>query len=121
MIGRELVVVSIDFDKAFDRVGRMALVRALHFYKCDPKPIDVIAILCMEEGLLLLLYSGLKAIFIEYKVVPKDRNTRAFSMDSREPRSHARGVYPTQYTSHMGTGPEQKWRSKRKKYLLIHI
>ena len=36
--------------------------------------------------------------------VAKDQNTRGTSsMDCRERRSHARGVYPTQYTSRMGT------------------
>ena len=35
-LGRELAVVSIDFEKAFDTVERVALVRALKCYKCDP-------------------------------------------------------------------------------------
>ena len=39
--GRELVVVAIDFEKAFDSVGRVALVKALKFYRCDPRMIDV--------------------------------------------------------------------------------
>ena len=39
---RELVVVAIDFEKAFDSVGRLALVRALKFYRCEPRLIDVI-------------------------------------------------------------------------------
>ena len=52
----------------------------------------------------MLLYSGLKAVFSQYKVVPKDRNTSdhiARAIRNRE--SHARGVYPTQDTSRMGT------------------
>ena len=38
--GRELVVVAIDFEKAFDSVGRVVLVRAIKFYGCDSKMID---------------------------------------------------------------------------------
>ena len=34
--GRKLVEVSIDFKKAFNSVERMALVRTLKYYKCDP-------------------------------------------------------------------------------------
>ena len=42
--------------------------------------------------------TGLKADLSQYELF-RDRNTRApFSMDYRE-----RGVYPTQYTSRMGT------------------
>ena len=38
------------------------------------------------------------------KDVAKDRNTRGKStIDCREWGSHARGVYPIQYTSRMGT------------------
>ena len=35
-------MVAIHFEKAFDSVGRVVLVRALKFYKCDPRMIDVI-------------------------------------------------------------------------------
>ena len=46
---------------------------------------------------------GLK-VFSRCKDVVKDRNTRGtFSMDCREQGSQARRVYPTQYTSRMGT------------------
>ena len=37
-----LVVVVINIEKAFDSVGRLALVRALKFYRCQPRLIDVI-------------------------------------------------------------------------------
>ena len=36
-LGRELVVVSVDFEKAFDGVEGEVLVRALKYYKCDPR------------------------------------------------------------------------------------
>ena len=43
-------------------------------------------------------------VFSRCKDVAKDRNTwGTSSMNCRERRSHARGVYPTQYTSLMGT------------------
>ena len=43
-------------------------------------------------------------VFSRCEDVVKDRNTReTSSMDCRERGSHARGVYPTQYTSRMGT------------------
>ena len=46
---------------------------------------------------------GLK-VFSRCENVAKDRNTRGTSsMDCRVQRSHARGVYPTQYTSRMET------------------
>ena len=41
-LGRKLVVVAINFEKAFDSVGRVALIRALMYYKCDPRLIDVV-------------------------------------------------------------------------------
>ena len=41
-LGRELVVVSIDLEKAFDSVERVALVRALKYYRCDPRLIEVV-------------------------------------------------------------------------------
>ena len=41
-LGRELVVVSIDFEKAFDSVERVALVRALKYYTCYPRLIEVV-------------------------------------------------------------------------------
>ena len=31
-----------DFEKAFDSVKRLALVRALKFYRCEPRLIDMI-------------------------------------------------------------------------------
>ena len=34
-------MVAIDFEKAFDSVRRVALVKALKFYMCDPRMIDV--------------------------------------------------------------------------------
>lgn len=36
-MGREVVMVAIDFEKASDSVGRLALARALQFYKCHQK------------------------------------------------------------------------------------
>ena len=47
--------------------------------------------------LLRLLYSGLKTVFSQYKVVPKDRNTRDHISWT------ARGVYPKQDTSRIET------------------
>ena len=41
-LGRGLVVVAIDFEKAFDSVDRVALIRAWMYYKCDPRLIDVV-------------------------------------------------------------------------------
>ena len=35
-------MVAIDFEKAFDSVDRVALIRALMYYKCDPRLIDVV-------------------------------------------------------------------------------
>ena len=35
-------MVAIDFEKAFDSVDRVALIRALMYYKCDPRFIDVV-------------------------------------------------------------------------------
>ena len=40
---RELVVVAVDFSKAFDSVERRALVEALKYYKCHWRVIDAIA------------------------------------------------------------------------------
>ena len=34
--------MSIDFEKAFDSVEREALVRALKYYRCDPRLIEVV-------------------------------------------------------------------------------
>ena len=41
-LGKRLVVVAIDFEKAFDSVDRVALIRSLMYYKCDPTLIDEI-------------------------------------------------------------------------------
>ena len=38
-LGKRLVVVAIDSEKAFDGV---ALIRVLMYYKCDPRLINVI-------------------------------------------------------------------------------
>ena len=35
-------MVAIDFEKAFDSVDRVALIRALKYHKCDPGLIDVV-------------------------------------------------------------------------------
>ena len=48
-LGRELVVVSIDFEKAFDRVERVALVRALKYYRCDPRLSEVVMDIYMGD------------------------------------------------------------------------
>ena len=48
-LGRELVVVSIDFEKAFDSVERVALVRALKYYRCDPRLIEVVMDIYMGD------------------------------------------------------------------------
>ena len=54
--------------------------------------------------LLLLLYTRLMAAFSRCENVANDQNTReTSSMDYRERGSHARGVYPTQDTSSLGT------------------
>ena len=54
--------------------------------------------------LLLLLYTIGLRVFSRCEDVAKDRNTKeTSSMDCRERGSHARGVYPTQYTSRMET------------------
>ena len=41
-LGKRLVVVAIDFEKAFDSVEWVALIRSLMYYICDPRLIDVI-------------------------------------------------------------------------------
>ena len=52
----------------------------------------------------LLLYSGLKAILSQYKVVAnKTKYKGPISTDCRDRGSQARGVYPTQDTSRMRT------------------
>ena len=48
-LGRELVVVSIDFEKAFDSVERVALVRALKYYGCDLRLIEVVMDIYMGD------------------------------------------------------------------------
>ena len=35
-------MVAIDFEKTFDSVDRVALIRALMYYKRDPRLIDVV-------------------------------------------------------------------------------
>ena len=35
-------MVAVDFEKAFDSVDRVVLIRALMYYKCDPRLIDVV-------------------------------------------------------------------------------
>ena len=47
-LGKRLIVVAIDFEKAFDSVDRAALIRALMYYKCDPRLIDVVLDLMWE-------------------------------------------------------------------------
>ena len=49
-LGRRLVVVAIAFEKAFDSVDRIALLRVLMYYKCDPRLIDVVLDLYVEVG-----------------------------------------------------------------------
>ena len=39
---KKLVALAIDFRKAFDSVDRGALVKALMYFKCDPRVIEVI-------------------------------------------------------------------------------
>ena len=34
--------MSMDFEKEFDRVERVALVRALQYFRCDPRLIEVV-------------------------------------------------------------------------------
>ena len=41
-LGRRLIVVGVDFEKAYYSVDRVALIRALRYYKCDPRLIDVV-------------------------------------------------------------------------------
>ena len=45
-LGKRLIVVAIDFEKAFDSV---ALIRALMNYKCDPRLIDEVLDLCVGD------------------------------------------------------------------------
>lgn len=45
----ELVVVAIDFSKAFDSVERKALIEAMMYYKCDPRVIEVIACMYVND------------------------------------------------------------------------
>ena len=40
---KSFLVTAVDFQKAFDSVSRVNLIRALLYYKCDPRVIDVIA------------------------------------------------------------------------------
>ena len=44
-----------------------------------------------------------KVDFSRCEYIAKDKYTRPFSMNYREGGTHARGVYPTQDTSRMGT------------------
>ena len=48
-LGKRLVVVAIDFEKAFDSVDRVVLIQALMYYKCDPRLINVILDLEIEQ------------------------------------------------------------------------
>ena len=50
---------------------------------------------------LLLLYSVIRALFSQYKIVAKYKGP--FRMNNKERGSHARGVYLAQDTSRMGT------------------
>ena len=47
--GRELVVVLIDFEKTFDSAERVSLVRALKYYMCDPRLIEVVIDIYMGD------------------------------------------------------------------------
>ena len=40
--GEDLIVMAVDFAKAFDSINRLALVDTLKEYKCDPRLIEVI-------------------------------------------------------------------------------
>ena len=42
-------MVAIDFEKAFDSVDKVALIRALMCYKCDPRLIDVVLDLYVRD------------------------------------------------------------------------
>ena len=42
-------MVAIDFQKTFDSVERGALVRALKYYKCDPRLIEIIVDIYMGD------------------------------------------------------------------------
>ena len=42
-LGRRLIVVAIGFEKAaFDSVDRVASIRAMKYYKCDPRLINAV-------------------------------------------------------------------------------
>ena len=41
-LGKWLIVVAIDFEKAFDSVDRVALIRAQMSYEWDPRLIDIV-------------------------------------------------------------------------------
>ena len=45
----KLIVVAIDFSKAFDSVERKALIEAMMYYKCDPRVIEVIASMYVND------------------------------------------------------------------------
>ena len=42
--------MSVDFEKAFDSVERVALVRVLKYYKCDPRLIEVVMGIYMGDS-----------------------------------------------------------------------
>ena len=46
---KELIVMAVDFENAFDSVDRRCVIEALVKYKCDPLFIDVVAILYQDD------------------------------------------------------------------------
>ena len=40
---KHLFVTAIDFAKAFNSVNRKCLIETSAYYKCDPRPIDIVA------------------------------------------------------------------------------
>ena len=58
---RELIVIALDFEKAFDSVDRRSLMKAIKKCKCDPLIIDVISRL--YEGDTTEMFMGSRKIF----------------------------------------------------------
>jgi len=52
--GQRLVVVAIDFKKAFDSIDRGKMIEAMMYYKCDPKVIDVVVGLYQGDSTLIV-------------------------------------------------------------------
>jgi len=49
----QLIVVSVDFKKAFDSIDRTSIVEAMKNYRCDPKVIDMVVALYDGDSTLI--------------------------------------------------------------------